>query len=190
VGVTVRLDNGAEAVVRPIRPDDKPLLSAGLAALSEESAYRRFLAPKKHLTPLELEYLTEVDFRDHVAFVAVGADDPGALLGVARWVRGVEDPATAEFAFVVSDRFQGRGLGTVLADALAAAARVRGVERVVATTLAHNAAAHRLVERITTDMTTTAESGGLHVLQGDLVPAGVSQARTTSSTPAPIGTRA
>jgi acetyltransferase len=187
--VIVPLDNGVEAVIRPIRPDDKALLAGGLAELSEESAYRRFLTPKKRLTRTELEYLTEVDFRDHVAFVAVRADDPRALLGVGRWIRSTDDPATAEFALVVSDRVQGRRLGTALADALAAAGRMHGIERVVATTLPHNAAAHRIVARITTGMTTTVD-GTLHVLHGDLAAPGASQPRTTSSTPAPIGTSA
>ena len=90
--MVVRLHNGDEVTIRPIRPEDKPLLEAALAALSAESAYRRFLAPKKRLTPPELRYLTEVDFRDHVAYVAVSASDPQTLLGVAH-VAGEEHHA-------------------------------------------------------------------------------------------------
>lgn len=180
-----RLRNGEEVSVRPIRPDDKLLLADGLAALSAESAYRRFLAPKKRLSATELRYLTEIDHVDHVAYVAVGAGDPGRLVGVARWVRCEGEPGTAEFAFLVADRMQGQGLGTALAAALADAARARGIERFVATTLPHNVAAHRLLARLGTGVTTRVV-GGMHELRGDLVP----QARTTSSTPAPIGTSA
>jgi GNAT superfamily N-acetyltransferase len=187
--VNVRLDTGVEVTIRPIRPDDKPLLSAGLAALSAESAYRRFLAPKKQLSAAELRYLTELDFRDHVAFVAVAADDPRRLVGVARWVRSQEDPALAEFAFLVSDHLQGQGLGTALGDALAGAARARGVERFVATTLPHNVPAHRLLAHIGTDLTTRVVLG-VHEVRGRLATPAEAQARTTSSTPAPIGTSA
>jgi RimJ/RimL family protein N-acetyltransferase len=187
--VFVRLHNGDEVTIRPIQPGDKALLEAGMAALSEESAYRRFLAPKKRLTAAELRYLTEVDFRDHVALVAVPAGDPETLLGVARWVRSAADPQTAEIAFLVSDRLHRQGLGAALAGALADAARARGVERFVATMLPHNAAAHRLLARLGTRVTTRVE-GGMHELRVELGAPGGDQARTTSRTPAPIGTSA
>jgi RimJ/RimL family protein N-acetyltransferase len=167
--VIVRLHNGVEAVVRPIRSDDKRLVADGLARLSEESAYRRFLGPKKGLTSAELRYLTEIDFRDHVAYVAVDRREPTALLGVARWVRSGADRQTAEFAFMVTDDLQGQGLGTALAEALAQAARERGVVRFVATTLPHNVAAQRLVARIAGRVTTTIE-GTTYVLRGELAP--------------------
>jgi RimJ/RimL family protein N-acetyltransferase len=168
--VIVRLRNGDEVTIRPIRPADKPLLAAGMAALSEESAYRRFLAPKKRLTAAELEYLTEVDFRDHVALVALPAEGPSALLGVARWVRSAGEPDVAEIAFLVSDRLHGEGLGTALAEALADAGRKRGIARFVAHVLPHNLAAHRLLARIGARMTTRVE-GGMHEVRVDLEPA-------------------
>jgi RimJ/RimL family protein N-acetyltransferase len=165
--VVVRLRNGRDVVIRPIRPGDKGLLAAGMSRVSTESAYRRFLAPKRRLTPAELRYLTEIDFRDHVAFVAVAPDEPAELLGVARWVRIAADPGCAEFAFLVSDELQGQGLGTALADALVAAARERGITSFVATTLPHNLAAHRLLEHISADTRTTV-AGGMHELRGPL----------------------
>ena len=97
---------------------------AGLQALSPLSRYRRFLAPKPRLSPSELRYLTEVDGRDHVALVAVAPrTPPTAWSGVGRFVRLAEAPDTAEFAIVVADDWQGRGLGRALAERLAAAAR-------------------------------------------------------------------
>jgi RimJ/RimL family protein N-acetyltransferase len=184
--VVVALHNGAEVTIRPIRAEDKPLLAAGMAALSAESAYRRFLAPKKRLTAAELQYLTELDFRNHVAYVAVSASDPKTLLGVARWIRSPDEPATAEIAFLVSDRLHGEGLGGALVDALADAARARGIARFAATMLPHNVAAHRLLARL--GPVTTRVDGGMHEVRVELGASG--QARTTSSTPAPIGTSA
>ena len=166
----MQLEGGVEVLIRPIRPDDKPLLAAGMQHLSERSAYQRFLAPKTALTEAELQYLTEVDFRDHVAFVAVRPEEPDVLVGVGRWIRLSLDPEVAEIAFVVADDLQHRGLGTALAEALADAARERGVRRFVATMLPDNLAAHRLFARVAQERSVTAE-GTLHELRGTLSPA-------------------
>ena len=63
--MNVRLDSGTEVVIRPITPNDKAGLAAGIARLSPRSARFRFLAPKNRLTAAELRYLTENDFVDH-----------------------------------------------------------------------------------------------------------------------------
>jgi RimJ/RimL family protein N-acetyltransferase len=165
--VVVRLHNGREVLIRPIQPEDKALLESGMARLSSESGYRRFLAPKRQLTASELRYLTELDFRDHVAFVAVAPDAPDELLGVARWVRSTTETDCAEFAFVVSDELQGQGLGSALADALVDAAHERGVTHFVATMLPYNVAAHRLFARMSAGTRTTVQ-GGMHELRGAL----------------------
>jgi RimJ/RimL family protein N-acetyltransferase len=169
-GVIVRLEGGVEVLIRPIRPDDKPLLVAGMQHLSEHSAYQRFLVPKSRLTEAELHYLTEVDFRDHVAFVAVRPSEPAVLVGVGRWIRLVSDPEVAEIAFVVADDLQHRGLGTALAEALATAARERGVRRFAATMLPDNLAAHRLFARVAQERSVTAQ-GPVHELRGRVSPA-------------------
>jgi RimJ/RimL family protein N-acetyltransferase len=168
--VLVRLDNGTDVLVRPIRPADKALLTDGMEHLSRDSVYQRFLAPKGPLSETELRYLTEVDFTDHVAYVAVRPEAPGVLVGVARWVRLRADPEVAEIAFVVSDELQRSGLGTVLAETLATAARERGVRRFVATMLPDNLAAHRLFARVAQDRETFFH-GSLHEVRGLIRPA-------------------
>src|SRR5215813_3688075 len=95
--------------IRAIRPHDKPELAAALAHLSFESVHNRFLGAKPTFSPAELRYLTEVDGWDHVALVASPVDDPEAIVGVARFVREVNDPETAEFAIVIDDAWQGLG---------------------------------------------------------------------------------
>jgi acetyltransferase len=137
-----------EVLVRPIRPDDKDALVAGLGRLSERSVYQRFLSPKPRLTRSELAYLTEVDFADHYALVAVLARSPEVVVAVGRWVRDLEDPTVAEVAIVVADDLQGRGVGTRLGQALVEAAVVRGVARFRATVLPSNRAAVRLFAKI------------------------------------------
>ncbi len=165
--VTSRLRDGTSVSLRPIRPSDAALLSAGLACLSPESARRRFLTPKPRFSGAELRYLTEVDQLDHVATAAVVAGRPGALAGVGRWVRDREHPDAAEVAVVVCDDLQGQGLGTILGLALADAARARGVTRLTATILPENVAARRLFARISEHLD-TAVRGGLYELTAAL----------------------
>jgi GNAT superfamily N-acetyltransferase len=154
--MTLRPSDGFPSLLlRPIAPSDKDALVAGLGRLSERSVYQRFLSPKPRLTSSELRYLTEVDMVDHYALVAVLAEAPDVMVGVGRWVRSVDDPADAEIAIVIADDLQGRGVGTRLGDALAEAARERGIERFTASMLPTNAAAHRLFEKISSQLSYT-----------------------------------
>ena len=142
------LSDGSRFCIRHIRPDDKQLLADALERLSPEMAYRRFLSPKPSFSSGELRYLTELDGHDHVAIVAIPADDPTYLAGVARFVRLEDDPETAEAAIVVGDPFQGRGLGKLLALRLADEAAQRGIRRFTATILGQNVPAQRLMSAI------------------------------------------
>ena len=96
------------------------------------------------LSERQLAYLTEVDHRDHEALLALDPDDNA--IGVSRFVRLDDD--VAEFAIVVADAWQGRGLGTELLDRLVDRAREEGVRRFSAVVLAENAEALALLERL------------------------------------------
>jgi RimJ/RimL family protein N-acetyltransferase len=137
-----------ELLIRPIRPDDKDALVAGLGRLSDRSVYQRFLSPKPRLTASELKYLTEVDFTDHYALVAVLARSPQVIVGVGRWIRDLQEPTAAEVAVVIADDLQGRGVGTTLGRQLSRTAAERGVDRFITTILPSNVAAHRLFATI------------------------------------------
>jgi protein lysine acetyltransferase len=165
--VALRLHNGTEVTIRPIRPDDKALLAAAVERLSPRSARLRFLAPKNHLTSAEQRYLTEIDFVDHYALVAIQADDPRPLVGVGRWVRDVDDPQAAEIALLVSDRFQRQGLGIALGKALKDAARARGIRRFTGVTLTENQAALRLLAHLSGSLRTRVD-GATYELVADL----------------------
>ena len=89
----------------------------------------------------------EVDGQNHYAIVAATAARPNALIAVARFVR-LPDPTVAEAAIVVCDAFQGRRLGTVLAERLADAAVERGISSIEASILADNRPAHALMRTI------------------------------------------
>jgi len=115
--------------LRPIAPDDKALLQAGVAALSPQSAYGRFLTGKSSLTDAELRYLTEIDGVDHIALVVLDRDR--RLVAVGR--------------IVVADAWQRRGIGRMLTRELTLRS---GVERVSGTMLATNRAALALMRGI------------------------------------------
>jgi RimJ/RimL family protein N-acetyltransferase len=148
--VLKRLPDGAPILIRPIRADDKRMLENGLRHLSAESVQRRFLTPKRSFSRAELQYLTEVDGRDHVALVAEYPRDPGRrLIAVGRFVRLHDDPDAAEVAIVVADDWHRRGLGSLLAEQLGRRARRLGIRRFTATMAADNVPAHRLMEKLT-----------------------------------------
>jgi RimJ/RimL family protein N-acetyltransferase len=141
------LSDGTRLEVRPIRADDKRAIEAGLTRLSERSVYRRFLSPKTSFSAAELRYLTEVDGHDHVAIVVEDPEQPGDLIAVGRWVRLVDDPASAEIAITVADCWQRRGLGSLLASVLGDEAYHHGIRRFTATVSAENVPALRLLEK-------------------------------------------
>ncbi len=169
--IPLTLGDGTQVLVRHIEPADKVRLEVGLRRLSEETIRKRFLAAKPSLSSSELRYLTEIDGHDHVALVAVRADDPDALIAVARCVRLPEAPDTAEMAIVVADPLQGQGLGRRLAQLLADEARAVGIRRFAATMLGENVAAQRIMQTITERLEGHWAGGGVRELVGDLIAA-------------------
>jgi GNAT superfamily N-acetyltransferase len=142
------LRDGTRVVLRHIRPDDADQLRRGLARLSPQSRYRRFLGMVTALSEDQLEYLTRPDGRDHVAIVAATrrrGNDAEEGLGVARFVRVAGEPTVAEAAVTVIDEEQGKGLGLLLSLALARAAYERGVRRFRGQILADNGAVRQLL---------------------------------------------
>ncbi|WP_263120383.1 GNAT family N-acetyltransferase [Cellulomonas sp. RIT-PI-Y] len=130
----VVLRDGSTTHIRPIRPDDADALQAFHVAQSEQSIFLRFFAALERLPERDLARFTQVDHRDRVALVAVTQDD--AIIGVARYDK--VGPDEAEVAFNIADAHHGRGLGSVLLEHLAAAARERGIRRFVAEVLPQN----------------------------------------------------
>jgi acyl-CoA synthetase (NDP forming)/GNAT superfamily N-acetyltransferase len=125
--------DGRTVRIRPIGPDDGDRLVAFHHSLSDETVYFRFFAPYPALSDRDVHRFTHVDHFARVALVATVGDE---LVGVARYDR--LEGGEAEVAFVVRDDHQGRGLGSVLLEHLAAAARERGIRRFVAEVLPVN----------------------------------------------------
>ena len=136
------LRDGGSIHIRAIRPDDKQRLLDLFERLSSRSVYFRFFQTKQRLTDEELRYFTELDFTRDVALVAtLQAGQEEHIIGVGRYFRIQENgqPTTrAEVAFTVADAHQGRGVGTLLLEHLAAIARRQGIDTFEAYVLGEN----------------------------------------------------
>jgi RimJ/RimL family protein N-acetyltransferase len=142
------LRSGQRVLLRPISPADREPLREGFRRLSIDSRLRRFLAPLDALTEEQLRYLTEVDYRRHMAWVAADASRPNVGLGVARYVKLEDEPEVAEVAVAVVDSHQGQGLGTLLLCALEHSAARNGVRRFRAFVSEENVTVMRLVRAL------------------------------------------
>ena len=130
----VVLRDGGTAHLRPIHPADADAVQAFHGGQSQKSIYMRFFAFKSRLSAKELKRFTEVDYKDRVALViTIG----GEIMGIGRYDR-LDDPAEAEVAFNIADAHQGRGIGSILLEHLAAAARENGIRKFSAEVLPEN----------------------------------------------------
>ncbi|WP_104092233.1 GNAT family N-acetyltransferase [Arthrobacter sp. GMC3] len=130
----VVLRDGGTAHLRPMKASDADAVQTFHMAQSKSSIYLRFFTYKSKLTPKELRRFTELDYKDRVAFVIThGAE----IIGIGRYDR-LENPTEAEVAFNVSDAHQGRGVGSILLEHLAVAARENGIDRFTADILPEN----------------------------------------------------
>lgn len=145
--------DGLEVLVRPIRPEDEPLIVDFHQQLSERSVRLRYLAPMTLDARTAHERLVRVCFIDYdrdMALVAVRSDpDSGQreILGVGRMGKqpGMNE---AEFSMLVADPWQRRGLGTELLRRLIAIARAEGLSRLFAEILPENLDMQRVCERL------------------------------------------
>jgi RimJ/RimL family protein N-acetyltransferase len=143
------LRDGARLRLRPIRPGDQDRLISFHEKLSRNTAYQRFFAAVRRLPPDWAHRLANVDYQGRLALLAEHGDGPTPeLVGVARY-EPTDQPDTAEIAFVIQDSWQNRGLGTLMLDALLAAAEARGIRTFRAYVLATNARMIDLLTRFT-----------------------------------------
>ncbi len=124
----IELRDGSKVHLRPIVPEDEPLLHEAVAAMSERTVYFRFFSPIKRMSDALAHRLAVVDYNDRFALVAT-THKPAAterIVGVARYDRAANTDM-AEVAVAVIDEFQRRGLGSVLLAELARVARTHGM---------------------------------------------------------------
>jgi acetyltransferase len=142
---TTQVDRDGKVLgVRPIRPDDEPMLQAFSRRLTAEDMRLRFFGPLRELSHEMAARLTQIDYDREMAFLLLDGDD---LLGVGRLAA---DPGfeQAEFALVVASDRQGRGYGTLLLQHVLQYAKARGVKRVIGHVLRENYKMLELTKRM------------------------------------------
>jgi acetyltransferase len=136
------LADGSIVTIRPIRPEDAEIESDFVRNLSDESRYYRFMDSLHELSPQMLLRLTRVDYDRHLALVAVTRIERREVeIAAARYVVA-DDGKDCEFAIVVADAWQRKGIGSHLMHVLIDAARHRGLCSMHGDVLASN---HRML---------------------------------------------
>lgn len=135
--VDVLASDGGAVALRPIVPEDADKLVEFHGKLSERTRYLRYFGPYPTMSARDVKNFTTVDHHNRVAFVMMLGDE---IIAVGRYERllDVGDGKSAEVAFVVADAHQGRGLGPILLEYLAAAAAENGLTMFVAEVLSEN----------------------------------------------------
>ena len=143
----LRLADGASCLLRPIRSEDAGGLQRFVRGLSDRSRYFRFISTLIELTPRMLVRYTQIDYDRELAFVAViRPEDARArseivagerIIGVVRYLLN-PDRKSCEFAIVIDDAYQGRGLGSQMMQAIVQAAAAKGLERIEGFVLSTN----------------------------------------------------
>src|ERR671916_1933982 len=162
VGGVLVLRDGTCVVVREIRADDAPALQRLVGRSSERSIELRFFGPMKELSDEKARRFAEVDGVDRFALVALDPEDEDEIVAVVRYERerGTDG---AEYAALVEDRFQGRGLGSGLTRCLIEAAKERGIERLHALVLRENGRMLRLLRSLELPERRRRENGLEHI---------------------------
>ena len=136
ISADVLLSDGTAVRLRQIQPSDAPAIVEFHSRMSDRTRYLRYFSPYPRIPERDLERFVNVDHHDREAFVTVSGP---RIMAVGRYERLGPDSLEAEVAFVVEDAHQGRGIGSVLLEHLAEAARANGLTRFVAEVLPENA---------------------------------------------------
>ncbi|HEY5776857.1 MAG TPA: GNAT family N-acetyltransferase [Xanthomonadales bacterium] len=133
-----QLNDGTDIIIRPIRPEDAEIEQEFIRSLSAESKYFRFMNSIHELSLEMLVRFTQIDYHNEMALVAINPSHKGEEeIGVARYMTN-PDKKTCEFAIVVSDKWQGKGIARLLMQKLIDIARNRGLEVMEGQVLANN----------------------------------------------------
>ncbi len=139
---------GPPITLRPIRPEDAEMEQAFVRGLSDQSRHFRFMNTLRELTPAMLARFTQIDYDRELAIIAVREVDGREIeLGVARYVTN-PDGETCEFAIVVADEWQGKGLARRMLEMLIDVARSRGLKAIMGHMLSMNQPMIKLSENL------------------------------------------
>jgi acetyltransferase len=145
---TIHLADGTPVTLRPIRATDEVIEQQFVRGLSDEARYFRFMDMLRELSPQMLRQMTHIDYHDQMALIAVTRlAGKETEIAVGRYIvfPGTDD---CEFAIVVGDEWQGKGIATALMRQLFRAARARGLRKMIGEVLASNSKMLHFVTRL------------------------------------------
>ena len=158
-----QLADGTNIKIRPIRPEDASIEQSFVRDLSSKSRYFRFMQGLNELTQQMLVRFTQLDYNRELALIAVlELAGEETELGVARYVMN-PDGESCEFALVVADKWQHKGLGSHLMSALIEAARQNGFKMMNGEILANNHNMLKLTENLGFSLHTSSDDPGIRV---------------------------
>jgi acetyltransferase len=160
-----QLADGTDILIRPIRPEDAEMEQSFVRNLSGESRYMRFMQALRELTPDMLVRLTQIDYDREMAFVVLARGDNGkdVEVGVSRYAIN-PDQNSCEFALVIADEWQNRGLGGLLMQVLIDVARDKGLTMIIGDVLAHNTGMLKLMQRLGFERHASPEDSGVVIV--------------------------
>ena len=150
--------------IRPIRPEDEPLVIEFHRHVSDYSVYLRYFHPIKYSARIAHERLARICFNDYdreIALVAERQDPEPHILGISRLSKKHGLPEEAEFAMLVADPYQRQGIGTELLTRLIQVARCEGIRRLTGEVLSENEGMRRLCRRLGFQLLPSPEDPGL-----------------------------
>ncbi len=142
-----KMKDGTPVVIRPIRPEDEPLMVPFHESLSEQSVYLRYFHMIALGQRVTHERLVRICFGDFDREMALVAEHKGAILGVGRLSR-LPGRDEAEFSVLISDKYQRRGLGTELLRRLVEVGKAEGLKRISASILPENAGMQAVCKKL------------------------------------------
>jgi len=139
---------GAPVTIRPLRPDDAAIERDFVTGLSDETRYNRLLGGAIKISDEYIRRLTELDWSREAAFAAITMlGDRESIIGVARYVADASGE-DCEFALVLADAWQGRGIGRRMLEKLERVATRRGIRRMHGEILSTNARMLELMRKL------------------------------------------
>lgn len=152
---TFRLADGTGIFLRPIKPTDENMIAELFNSLSKETIHLKFFSGLKYMPPEQIEKLTHIDYDKQMAIVALVREEGGGekMVAVGRYTLIDDEPGAAEFAIVVQDACQGRGIGTEVLYHLAHVAKLQNVRVIVGYIMNENSRMFSVLKRSGLKMT-------------------------------------
>jgi RimJ/RimL family protein N-acetyltransferase len=154
------LGDGWPIFVRPIKPDDEPLMHDLLVHVSKQDLRLRFFDSIREFSHQFVTRLTQIDYAREMAFVAID-ESSDEILGVVRLYSG-SSHESGEYAILLRSNLKGRGLGWALMQLMIEYAKSEGLKRIVGQILQENSVMLKMCRELGFEIKTDTEDRGVY----------------------------